>query len=403
MKTEDKLQIGKFIFMLINSFFVILGISLFGSSLWILFDKSNVIAIVSNEEDVKVVAGGLFVIGLVVVVVSMLGCIGVHAENRCFLAFYMGLLIAIFFGELFVTFLLLIKRNKIETFLAQTVDTIIGTYGVNDTQPTWSLLDSVQQSAKCCGRQNASDWRTNEFIKVQNISDIYPCSCFSGSCPVFFYQFGNGTDIYKKGCEEQLKDWFGTNVLVIVGMDLALLLIQILQCIMACLIFRNIGAKMNNRHPENLLNVMEESPEVPSNPQENDLQYYQPSEQQMYDAYNQEPTGQYEDYQYHDAQHQPNISPHAYDQGWNDEYENAGQSYDQYHRQVYQDHHDPYQSGHEYNQEDGFRQQYAGASANRYQEQYDQYERDPHHGQHYNASYNQGYVRDEYRNNFENY
>lgn len=172
---------------------------------------------------------------------------------------------------------------------------------------------------------------------------------------------------------------------------------------MACLIFRNIGAKMNNQHPENLLNVMEESPEVPSNPHENDLQYYQPSEQQMYDAYNQEPTGQYEDYQYHDAQHQPNISPHAYDQGWNDEYENAGQSYDQYHRQVYQDHQDPYQSGHEYNQEDGFRQQYAGASANRYQEQYDQYDGDPHHGQHYNASYNQGYVRDEYRNNFENY
>lgn len=38
------------------------------------------------EPDVKVVAGGLFVIGLVVVGVSMLGCIGVHLENRCFIA-----------------------------------------------------------------------------------------------------------------------------------------------------------------------------------------------------------------------------------------------------------------------------------------------------------------------------
>lgn len=36
--------------------------------------------------------------------------------------------------------------EQIETFLTQTVDTIIGTYGVNDTQPTWSLLDSVQQA-----------------------------------------------------------------------------------------------------------------------------------------------------------------------------------------------------------------------------------------------------------------
>lgn len=38
------------------------------------------------ETDVKVVAGGLFVIGLVVVGVSMLGCVGVHLENRCFIA-----------------------------------------------------------------------------------------------------------------------------------------------------------------------------------------------------------------------------------------------------------------------------------------------------------------------------
>lgn len=39
------------------------------------------------ETDVKVVAGGLFIIGLVVVGISMLGCIGVHLENRCFIAF----------------------------------------------------------------------------------------------------------------------------------------------------------------------------------------------------------------------------------------------------------------------------------------------------------------------------
>lgn len=38
------------------------------------------------ESDVKVAAGGLFVIGLLVVGVSVLGCIGVHIENRCFIA-----------------------------------------------------------------------------------------------------------------------------------------------------------------------------------------------------------------------------------------------------------------------------------------------------------------------------
>lgn len=35
----------------------------------------------------KLVAGGLFFIGLVVVVVSLLGCAGVYFESRCFIIF----------------------------------------------------------------------------------------------------------------------------------------------------------------------------------------------------------------------------------------------------------------------------------------------------------------------------
>ncbi|MCJ8743051.1 hypothetical protein PDJAM_G00089230 [Pangasius djambal] len=404
MKAEDKLQIEKFLFMLINSFFVILGISLFGSSVWILFDTSNIITVLSNDADVKVVAGGLFVIGLVVVGVSMLGCIGIHLENRCLIAFYMGLLIAIIFGELFITFLLLLKRNQIEKFLTENVDAIISMYGVNDTQTTWSLLDSVQQSAKCCGRQNASDWETNKFIQLQDTSDIYPCSCFNGSCPVFLanemYRFGNGTHIYTTGCEEKLKDWFEKNVLVIVGMDLALLIIQILQFILGFLICKNIVAKIKVHHPENLLNALEENPASASDPHQNDRAYYQPSihtSDQLYDAYNQEHTGQ-SYYQYHDRQYQPNI--HTYDHRRNDEYDNAGPRYDQYESRLYQHQRGPEHNRQTYNQEveDGYKQQYADASYDRYQEQHYQYDRDLYHRQSYNDNYNQGYVHDDYRN-----
>ncbi len=35
----------------------------------------------------KVVAGGLFFIGLVVVFVSLLGCAGAYFESRCFIIF----------------------------------------------------------------------------------------------------------------------------------------------------------------------------------------------------------------------------------------------------------------------------------------------------------------------------
>ncbi|KAF7693871.1 tetraspanin-19 [Silurus meridionalis] len=377
MKDEDKLQIEKFLFMLINSFFVILGLSLFGASVWILFDTTGVITIVSNEADVKVVAGGLFVIGLVVVGVSMLGCFGVYLENRCIISLYMGFLIAIIFGELFITFLLLIKQNQIERFLTETVDAIISTYGVNNTQTTWSLLDRVQKSAKCCGRQNASDWETNKFIQVQNTSDIYPCSCFNGSCPVFLsnemYQFGNGSFIYTMGCEQKLKDWFETNVLVIIGMDFALLIIQVLQFILGFLICQNIGSKNKAQHAENLLDAME-NPASSSDPHQNDLEYYHPNintyDPQVYDAYNQEQTGQ-TFYQDCDLQHQYQPNIHTYDQKWNDGYDNAAQNYDQYESQMYQHHRGPEHNHHFYNPkpEDDYIQ-HADPSYEQYYEQH---------------------------------
>lgn len=37
---------------------------------------------------------------------------------------------------------------QIETFLIESVDTIISMYGVNGTQTTWSLLDSMQQTVR---------------------------------------------------------------------------------------------------------------------------------------------------------------------------------------------------------------------------------------------------------------
>ncbi|KAK3517818.1 hypothetical protein QTP70_018971 [Hemibagrus guttatus] len=393
MKAEDKLQIGKFLFMLINSFFVILGISLFGSSLWILFDTSSVITVLNNETDLEVAAGGLFVIGLVVVGVSMLGCIGVHLENKCFIAVYMGFLIAIIFGELFITFLLLLKQSHIEKFLTDSVDAIISMYGVNATQSTWSLLDRVQQSAKCCGRQNASDWETNKFIQLQNTSDLYPCSCFNESCPVFLademYQFGNGTHIYTMGCEEKLKDWFEKNVFVIVGMSLALLFIQILQFILGLSICRNIVPKIRHKQPENLLDEMDENPASRSEPQQNDVDYHQDYRHQpMHNVYNQG-QGEYQD-PGPQPQHRHDI--HAYEPRQKDEYDDVGQT-----SQMYQHHRGPVHNRYVYNQrpEDGSTEQYNDATYDRFQEQQYRYERDLQHRQSYNGNYNRGYDHDD--------
>ncbi|XP_051976996.1 CD82 antigen-like [Xyrauchen texanus] len=265
MKANDKLQILKFFLMLINSFFVILGISIFACSAWIFFDKDNFISVISAGQEVKLVAWGLFVIGLVVVGVSLLGCIGACLENRYFIIFYLSFLIVIVLGQIFITLVLLIQRGLIEKFLTESVAGIIVNYGGNETQSSWRLLDSVQNSGKCCGRATPNEWMNNTVIQSLSETDIYPCSCFNDTCPVILigtHSFGKGSNIYKTGCGTVLGNWLGMNINVIFGMDGGLLLIQVLQFIFGIYTYKCIGRKTRELHPINLLNAMEDEPTV---------------------------------------------------------------------------------------------------------------------------------------------
>ncbi|XP_059360937.1 tetraspanin-19-like isoform X2 [Carassius carassius] len=278
MKADDKLQILKFFLMLVNSFFVILGISIFACSAWILFDKDSFVSVLSSGQEVKEVAGGLFFIGLVVVIVSLLGCAGAYFESRCFIIFYMCFLIVIILGQLFTTIVLLIRREKIEQFLKDNVDEIIRQYGGNETQTSWKLLDSVQTSGQCCGRLNSNEWRNNTVIESLGGTDIYPCSCFNATCPVILagtHSFGNGSDIYKTVCEKVLVDWLEMNIIVIFGMDVGLLLIQILQFIFGIQTFICIGRKTRELHPNNLLNDTEENPAAQPEHQQYSMENHQ--------------------------------------------------------------------------------------------------------------------------------
>ncbi|XDV24569.1 hypothetical protein PO909_028702 [Leuciscus waleckii] len=352
MKADDKLQILKFFLMLVNSFFVILGISIFACSAWILFDKDSFVSVLSSGEDVRLVAGGLFFIGLVVVVVSLLGCAGAYFESRCFIIFYLCFIIVIILGQIFITLVLLIQKQKIGQSLRENVDGIIRQYGGNETQTFWKLLDSVQTAAKCCGRVTPNEWRNNTVIKSLEEADIYPCSCFNGTCPVILdetYSFGNGSDIYEKGCEKVFRDWLEMNITVILGMVVGLLVIQILQFIFGVQTCKCIGRKTRKLHPNNLLNAMEDNPAAEPEHQQYSTENHQLEIQTPNPQMN---SGNYPHRKYADENYDQYNNPVFYEQGNSQMYNTSPHnlqhqqsyngSYDQgsMHHQNY--HHDDY-------------------------------------------------------------
>ncbi|XP_042369824.1 leukocyte antigen CD37-like, partial [Plectropomus leopardus] len=160
---------------------------------------------------------------------------------------FLGFIIIVFLGQLFITLLLLISREKIGQTLDQSTDQIIRQYGdgsgdnrLMDSDSQDRLMDKIQTYDECCGRTGPADWLKNSYIRTLNLTepDVLPCSCFrsfkrSGNSPwcselqnftAPLYGRANGT--FEEGCKTKINDWLQKNTLFIVSMDVSGLLIE---------------------------------------------------------------------------------------------------------------------------------------------------------------------------------
>ncbi|KAM9782578.1 CD82 antigen-like [Neosynchiropus ocellatus] len=243
MDPQLKLLLLKFFSLIWNIFFLALGLSIGGAGLWILYDSGSFIGVASSDQ-VQLVALCLSLIGAMVIVVSVMGCLGATLENRVLLL------------TIYVTLLLLLNRLKIQQDLDQTVDDIIINYGTGGNHVDL-LLDKVHREGRCCGRSGLSDWLNNEFVRSLNLSgpDVLPCSCFlshtrdpnarwcSQLQNLTNPQIAAGNVSYAQGCDAPLRDWLQANIATIVGMDFGLLLAQVIYLLLTWLLYRAVRRK----------------------------------------------------------------------------------------------------------------------------------------------------------------
>ncbi|XP_023186176.1 CD82 antigen-like [Xiphophorus maculatus] len=255
MKLDVKIEMLKFCFTVLNSVFLVLGLSVMGCGIWILFDSGSFLNVLSSEE-LQVVAAGLFVIGGVVALVSLTGCTGAALEKRFLLLVYFCFLVALVLGQLYVTVLLLLNRNKIDGSLAQTVNDMIRQYG-NSSSRADRIMDNIQHFTNCCGINGPDDWLKNSFIQTLNLTsqNVLPCSCFQSFQPSINSSWcletnstderllGTGTGIFNESCIEKINQWLQENVITIVAMAAFLVLIQIIGLFIAGSLFRMFGEK----------------------------------------------------------------------------------------------------------------------------------------------------------------
>ncbi|XP_051775464.1 tetraspanin-19-like isoform X2 [Erpetoichthys calabaricus] len=229
MNVHQQISILKYFLMIFNGIFLILGIVILGCGLWILFDTNSFLTTLTSTTNGTLSALGIIGytflgIGFFTVLVCFFGCLGTYKEVKC---------------------LLIMIANLLDTEINKIIINSGNVSATDSDEVEWKLFDLVQKSSECCGNNNFTDWKRNKYIESSSLNDtvVLPCSCIksSKSDDMLFCKISPDSDnYYKKGCGAKIEEWFSTNILSILGIEIGLAAIEIFQFTFALVLYKQV-------------------------------------------------------------------------------------------------------------------------------------------------------------------
>lgn len=225
------LNVIKYLLFLFNVLFVITGIVLLsiGAAIKAVYMGYHVFL-----DDRYFSAPNLLIaVGLIILLVSFLGCCGAVKENHCMVVSYIALLVLIFILELSAGIAGYVCRDAAKEVLTTKLTESMVNYGKNDTVIT-TLWDVIQRNFECCGAKSPDDWEN--VAKMSNGTTTVPQSCCnppSGFAP-FTCNATSTPPRFTEGCTDKFGEFVRDKAVVIGGAGVTIALIQLVGILMAC-------------------------------------------------------------------------------------------------------------------------------------------------------------------------
>jgi len=161
----------------------------------------------------------LAAIGSLLILTGFLGCCGAWCENTCLLAIFFSIILILFVAELACGIALFVNKDKIRDEVFKGVGEAFKTYSTDNEVK--DSIDSMQQQMKCCGCTNA----TVDYTKLGN---NIPPSCHENNDP--------SKHIFDKGCCQKVWDEGMSQIGVVAGIAIGILVIELLAMIFSCIL-----------------------------------------------------------------------------------------------------------------------------------------------------------------------
>ncbi|CAD6196804.1 unnamed protein product [Caenorhabditis auriculariae] len=237
-----------------NVIFFLLGVTLLLIGTWAQIEKNNIYSHLNKASKLYLDPTWLLlVVGLLTFIIGFSGCVGSLRENTSFLTFYSTLLGLLLIAEFSVAVFAYVRRDQLDMYIRNLLNDVV--VGYRDDPDLQVLIDTMQESWKCCGINGADDWDRNTYFSIaaRNVAGAteaggVPFSCCVNSSELSFKNFycGHGVrlkqdvmhramaqtaSIYTEGCLPKLQLWLNNNVLLV---GVSMIIIAIIQVLGIC-------------------------------------------------------------------------------------------------------------------------------------------------------------------------
>lgn len=170
----------KYTMIVANVLIGVAGLVVMSVGIWTCVDKSSFEKLMGNDLFMSA-AYILIATGFIVMIISVVGCLGAMRDVKCLLLTYFIILFMIFVIMLVGGILAYVFKNEVgDKMKARMKDTIVSKYMEPGVEDTW---DTIQKELKCCGTSldnktdNIKAWQSNSKFHGNDGGPKVPLSC----------------------------------------------------------------------------------------------------------------------------------------------------------------------------------------------------------------------------------
>lgn len=237
----------KFFMFLINFIFFLAGVGIIALGAYMAIEMKDYFDFLGTsdlvgDKDLKVSAYIFIVVGVFVTLIAFFGCCSACTDNKCMMGTFATLMALILIAEIGVAVTIVIYKQQALAVVADAMKNGLNGYGQTGKDGVTVGWNKIQQNFECCGVNSPIDWTTSkQFNNTQDAPDsccnIETDGCGKGK------NFDPFKDLNAEGCLKKFGDFVESNVFLVGGVGIAVIVVQLLSVITGCCLAKKMGLK----------------------------------------------------------------------------------------------------------------------------------------------------------------